>query len=123
MKKIPPFLYHAKLGRGLKSGYKYEKNFYNFILFQNDTRGLTEEQSADIDKLLHALRVLHFPITEDPTTHVEIKFVNSSGVDEIIYFGFTKFEELRKKALMEKKLEIPTENLKDILSALHNLYN
>jgi hypothetical protein len=80
---------------------------------------LSEEQNANILKFLHALRVLHFPEIEEQLTHVEIKYVNSSGVDEIINFLSTDIEKLRKMARMEKAEAI--ENVDKALASLQIL--
>jgi hypothetical protein len=78
---------------------------------------LTDEQSANINKLLYALRVLHFPDIDDPTTHVEIKFVNASGVDQII--NCAGFEKLRNMA--QNMEQTSAEDLEEALSSLSNL--
>jgi hypothetical protein len=77
---------------------------------------LSEEQSDNILKLLYALRVLHFPDIDDPSTHVEIKFVNSSGVDQIIHFG--NIEKLRNVSQKIETMEDATENVEKALSSL-----
>jgi hypothetical protein len=77
-----------------------------------EERLLTDEQSANIHKLLYALRVLHFPDTDDPTTHVEIKYVNASGVDQILCCTPTDIEKFRNMA------DTPIENLEQALSSL-----
>jgi hypothetical protein len=77
-----------------------------------EERLLTDEQSANIHKLLYALRVLHFPDTDDTTTHVEIKYVNVSGVDQILCCTPTDIGKLRNTA------QSPIENLEQALSSL-----
>jgi hypothetical protein len=128
-----------KIGRYQKSIVEYKNvrlilnfHFISIILFKTPKnckmvdKVLTEDQSANINKLLYALRVLHFPDIDDPTTHVEIKFVNASGVDQIIHCaGFEKLRNMPQNKLDDQPstLEEATsaEDLEEALSSLSNL--